>query len=375
MCGWFLFLTWLFGIGLAVADLGVRRLKRTHNHTGVRVTVIVPARDEGQKIAECLRSLLESSFESLCVIAVNDRSQDDTGDVMDVIAEKDSRLQVIHLTELPEGWLGKNHAMSVAAKSANGDFLLFTDGDVLFEPDAIPAAIAHAELAKLDHLCLLPSMISGGYFEDALVSFFGLIFAVGTQTWLVRSPLRRAYVGVGAFNLVRQSVYEKLGGHEPIRMDVLDDVKLGKLIKGNGFRSDVLHSGGLLKIRWQSSTWGVICGLEKNAFAALDYSVLKMAIATVACSVVFFVPYAGVFCLEGRLGYGYLATVVLAHLLYSAIGCLFGGGWRIIPALPFAAVMMLFAFWRSTLKTLSRGGIVWRDTFYPLDTLRRNLYR
>ena len=375
LCGWFFFLIWLLGIGLVVADLSVRRLKRTHDRPIVRVTVIVPARDEGPKILECLRSLLDSACEGLRVIAINDRSQDDTGEVMDSIAETDSRLQVIHVTELPDGWLGKNHAMSVASELADGDFLLFTDGDVMFDPHAISMAVAHAERSMRDHLCLFPCMVAGTYAEAALVSFFGLIFGAGTQTWLVRSPLRRAYVGVGAFNLVRRSVYEKIGGHEPIRMDVLDDVKLGKLIKDNGFRSDVLHSGGLLKIRWQSSAWGVIRGLEKNAFASLNYSTTKLIIATLVFLVLFFAPYAGAIFLDGRLGYGYLATVVLAHVLFGAIGGLFGCGWRILPALPFAAIGMLFAFWRSAVKTLSRGGVCWRDTFYPLETLRCELYR
>ncbi len=378
--GWLIFTIWAVGAGPAAFLFRTRDLRRRTAELPEledvpRVSVIVPARDEAAGIEQTLRTLLASDYANLQIVAIDDRSQDDTGSIMDRVAGDDSRLQVVHIQELPDGWLGKNHAMHVGAKAADGQLLLFTDGDIVFELAAIGLAVQYLRHAKIDHLTLMPSMIVGGYWETALVGFFGVLFTMGTQPWLVSTQVRFAYVGVGAFNLVRQAAYEKFGGHEPIRLDVLDDVKLGKLVKQSGHRQDVMVAGDLVSVRWQSSAWGVIRGLEKNAFASQDYSLGKLIAATLVFIAVVIVPYFSLLFLHDPRSYGYAASVILAHVVYGALSRTFGGGWRIVPALPMAALGMLFAFWRSAVITLRQGGVRWRDTFYPLETLRRNVYR
>jgi glycosyltransferase involved in cell wall biosynthesis len=293
---------------------------------------------------------------------------------MDRLAATDSRLKVIHVTQLPDGWLGKCHALSVGAKAASGEFLLFTDGDVLFEPETIRLAAGCMTQSQLDHLCLLPMLLPGTYFETALVCYFSLVFTVGTQPWLVRTSWQRAYVGVGAFNMVRRSVYEAVGGHAPIRLDILDDVKLGKLLKHAGYRSDVLMAEDLVRVRWQISAWGVIRGLEKNGFASLDYSVGKLIVVTLVSVLIVFVPYLALCVFRDARLIGYAVAVTLAHVLFARTGNSLSGGWRVAPVLPLAAAGFLFAFIRSAWITLRQGGVRWRDTFYPLAELRRNIF-
>ncbi len=380
ICGWLIFLTWLVGAGPVILMRRSRDLQRRTRHlteskSDVRVSVIVPARDEAENIEACLRSLLLSKISNLEVIAVNDRSRDETGDVMDRIAAEDSRMTVIHLDELPDGWLGKTHAMHIGAQSAQYEFLLFTDGDVLFEPDAIRLACQCMSDAKVDHLCLMPLLVSGGYWETAFVCYFGVIFVMGTQPWYVNTRMTRLYAGVGAFNLIRKQAYEQFHGHESIRLDVLDDVKLGKLVKRSGFRQDILFAGGLVRVRWQPTAWDAIRGLEKNGFASHDYSVWKLIGSTLVFFILFFVPYGSVFLYCDERIYGFVASFALMHLIYGSVACSIGADWRIVPALPIAALGMLYAFWRSAFVTLRQGGVRWRDTFYPLATLRRHLYR
>ena len=126
-----------------------------------KISVIVPARNEEAQIRNGLCTLLQSTGVDLEIIAVEDRSTDSTGRIMDEIAATNSRLKVIHITELPEGWLGKNHAMHVASEQATGELLLFTDGDIIYEPPAIEIAVRHFVRKKLQHLCLLPRMLPG----------------------------------------------------------------------------------------------------------------------------------------------------------------------------------------------------------------------
>ena len=378
--GWLIFLVWLASLLPSAVSLLSRTLdRRTAKLSGPDVwppvSVIVPARDEAEHIEESLRSLLAIDYPRVEIIAVDDRSQDGTGDVMDRLSVADPRLRVIHVPDLPEGWLGKNHALHVGAQAAGGDYLLFTDGDVFFKPDAIRLAIVYAAHYRVDHLCLVPRMVPGGYWENSLVAYFALVFTMGMQPWLVPTSFKLVYVGVGAFNLVRADAYRQAGGHWPIRMDVIDDVKLGKLMKRSGFRQDILLPGDRVRVRWQNSAWGVIRGLEKNAFASQNYSLIKTGLVTLCFCILVVLPYVAVPVLRDERCLGYAATLVLVHIVYAVTGKIFGSGWSVLPALPVAALGMLLAFWRSAIVTLRQGGVRWRGTFYPLAELRRHLYR
>lgn len=345
-----------------------------------RVSVIVPARNEGQQIENALRSILQSQGVQLELIAVDDRSSDATGATMDALAATDSRMQVIHIRELPEQWLGKNHAMHVASERATGELLLFTDGDVLYEPMAIASAVGYLRSHGLQHVCLLPRMLPGGALENAVVAFFGLSFAIGTQLHLIRTRWPFSYAGVGAFNLIDADFYRRIGGHVPIALDVLDDVKLGKLVKKNGGLQDFLNAPRLLSIRWQPSLWGVVTGLEKNAFASVNYSLVEIAVVTIIFLLTMVSPWVtGVALLFRDDGWvqasGFLATAGLWHLCFGLAAAQSGGGWHLTPLFPIAAMVMAFAYWRSAWITVRQGGVRWRDSFYPLSRLRSAIFR
>ncbi len=378
--GWALCGLWSLGIGLPLLAHWWRRFSRlvpsiATPSTLPSVSVVVAAKDEGNRIADCLASLLASDYPCLEVIAVNDRSEDDTGFHMDRLAATDGRIQVVHLDHLPSGWLGKNHAMHRGATTATGEWILFTDGDVIYQAATIRLALSFALAHRLDHLALIPAMVTGGYLERALVSLFGLIFAAATQSWLMRLPTRHIYAGVGAFNLVRRDFYEAAGGHEPIAYDVADDLKLGQLLKQNGARADLLLAGSHLQIRWQESAWTTITGLEKNGFAGLEYSVLRTLWALLAASVLFYFPVVVVATVSGPPAWGFLATLIVAHLAYAGGAHVFGSKPWVMPMMLPASAGILFAFLRSMVITLRQGGVRWRNTFYPLDDLRQRGYR
>jgi glycosyltransferase involved in cell wall biosynthesis len=338
------------------------------------VSVIVPARNEAAQVEAALRGLMLSQGVRLEIIAVNDRSTDETGRIMDSVAAADPRVRVIHLTELPDGWLGKNHAMHVGSQVASQELLLFTDGDILFEPAALRTAVGHFRRHRLQHMCLLPKMLPGGLLENVAVTFFGLAFTIGMQVWLIRTRWPLAYAGVGAFNLVDAEFYRSLGGHQLIRMDVLDDVKLAKLIKRNGGRTDFQRGESLISVRWQASLAGVITGLEKNGFASLNYSTTQI-VWTTAMFVLFFVlPFVAPFVLPWEAASGFAATGILWHVLYAWLVWPLPDAWKLIPCFIAGPWIMAIAFWRSAIITWRQGGIRWRDSFYPLSQLRAGIY-
>lgn len=375
--GWLLFAIWSGVSGMPTVWMLGRSLKRQSDRLPdpalwPRVSVVVPARDEGHKIEVGLKSLLASEYPNFEIIAIDDRSRDETGPIMDRLAGQ--HLRVIHITDLPEGWLGKNHVLQVGAQQSTGEWLLFSDGDVVHDPLTLRRAVRFAVAHGIDHLPLFPDIEAGGLLEAAFVACFGLIFAAGTQPYLIPTRWPRAYCGVGAYNLVRRSALERAGGFEPIKLDILDDVKLGKMLKRTGSRGSVLRAGDGLSIRWQSGAWACVTGLEKNAFASANYSVWQLLWICGATSLVFCGPAVGaVFAGEARMGF--VAAAVLSHLLYGLNAWLFGHSFWLFPMLMPSGMAFVFAFLRSGWITLRQGGVRWRDTFYSLEVLRRGVFR
>ena len=201
-------------------------------------------------------------------VEVDDRSVDRTGEIFDEFARGDERLEVVHVDSLPEGWLGKNHANHLGASRATSRWLLFTDGDVHFQPASIRLAMARILATKSDHLTAFPRLLKGGLWEGLVIAAFSMFFFFRYQPWLVRTRFKGAYVGVGAFNLISREAYESIGTHRRLAMDVTDDVKLGKLVKEHEFRQDVVNGDELCSVRWQVGLKGFVHGLTKNAFAA-----------------------------------------------------------------------------------------------------------
>ncbi len=379
--GWVLFVAWCYQLLPIFHTVSRRTLQRLTDtladpENQPLLSVMVPARDEGPHISAGLKSLLASDYPQLEIIAIDDRSRDDTGQVMDELAATDPRLKVIHITTLPEGWLGKNHAMHVGQQAARGEWLLFTDGDVIFTPDALRRSLRYAIHERLDHLTLFPHMIPGRYWESSVIVFFSLAFMAGTKPYLVRDPREKsAYVGIGAFNLVRRSSYERTGGHQTLAMEILDDVRLGQMMKANDFRCDILTAGPYVSVRWQHSLWGAIRGLEKNGFAALHFSLSRLLLMTVTLIAGAILPYVVPFIYADVRALAYLATLVIMHVTFGFLGAKMAGNIWLFPAFPIALILTQFAFLRSGWVTLRQGGVRWRDTFYPLATLRANIYR
>ena len=378
--GWLLFAVVLFYAGPAFVLMPRRTLRRFTSDIDDPafwpvVSVVIAARDEEQRIGETLSRLLASDYPHLEVILANDRSADGTLQIAEAISQDDHRLRIVTIDDVPEGWLGKTNAMTQAAKLATGEFLLFTDGDIQFSPDAIRLAMRYTLDRKLDHFCLFPSMETQGWFECVLVSFFAMLFSFGTQPWLRSFRFPGAYYGIGAFNLVRRVTYDSVGGHDPIRLDILDDVKLGKLLYKQRAAADYLVAEDTIRVRWQSSAWGVIRGLEKNAFASMSYSLIRMLGFSMFFGLVFFVPIIAVLLVPFESATGFLTVLILLHLTFGRLSVAFGGSLSVMPGLTIGAAGVLFAFWRSTFLTLRHGCVTWRETFYSLKDLRAGEYR
>ena len=340
-------------------------------HSDASITVVVPARNEAAAIGQTLRSLAAQDHAALHVVAINDRSIDATGSIMDqVAAEHPSRITVLHLADLPPNWTGKVHAMALAARQVKTDWLLFTDGDVKFAPSTIRLSVATAERERADHFVLLPTMEVHSVGEGTLLGFFHIISIWAVRLWKVADVhAKRDVLGVGAFNLIRREAYAKIGGFDAMPMEILEDICLAQKVKRAGLRSQVAFGRDLISIHWAEGLRGIVGVLTKNMFAGALFRVELVLAICLWITVFCVLPVFGLLSHTTRLP---AALVLLAMTATYAVYAKRSGisAWYVLTT-PFAAAVMIYAVLRSTYFALRQRGVTWRGTFYPLPELRQ----
>ena len=337
-----------------------------------RVSIIVAARNEERNIRTALQSLLDLAYPDYEVIVIDDRSEDGTGRILDDMAASSPRLRVIHIDRLPPGWLGKNHALWTGSRHATGEYLLFSDADIVMEPTVVTRAVAYMERQRLDHLAATPSMRMPTAFLGMFGASFIITFSLFTRPWKAKDPASRCHIGIGAFNMVRTAAYRQVGGHETIRLRPDDDIKLGKILKKAGFRQDVAYAPEFLAVEWYASVCEAVKGLEKNAFSGADYSIpLVLCGATLhtLCSVW---PFAALFLTSGlTLGMNIAVAIVILLIFADCARFHHARVWHAV-GYPLASSLFVLILLRTMILNLAQGGIYWRGTFYPLDELKAN---
>ena len=334
----------------------------------------MPACNEEESIEQALVRLLALDYDSYEVIAVDDRSTDRTGEIMDkVAADSGGRLKIVHITELPAGWMGKVHAMWTAARQCDSEWILFTDADVMFRKDCLRRAVAYAEAESADHVVLFPRIIMKRVGEKMMIAFFQLLFVFGHRPWKVADPKAKDHMGVGAFNMVRRSAYEAVGTYAALKFEVVDDMKLGKVMKNGGFRQRLVFGDDLIEIRWARGARGVVRNLTKNFFAVMSFQTWRSLGACVGMVILNLLPFWGAPFAPGWTRVPYAVALGSMFLLYAGV-------WRKVEIAPWyfllhpvSTILFIYTMLKSTFVTLRNGGVEWRGTFYPLEELRKGL--
>ena len=337
-----------------------------------RCSVVVAARDEEARIENTIRHLLVQRGVALEVIAVDDRSTDRTGEILRRLAAEDTRVRVKRVDMLPDGWLGKCYACHVGASAATGDWILFTDADCWLKPDVIVRALRVADRESADHITLTPGIASATPGARA----WHLAFLLSLANWFsgVNRDRPKSYLGMGAFNLVRSAAYRVCGGYEALRLTVLDDVKLGLLLRRAGKRTRGFIGGGDTECHWGTTVRSMIKVMEKNYFAALDFR-LGAALAAGLGGMLFWCaavigPWTGTVA-GMAAGLAPLSLIIPAGIVARRLGWSFGSA----VLTPFVYPMLFYAVLNSTRVTVCQGGVRWRETFYSLDALRAGTVR
>jgi glycosyltransferase involved in cell wall biosynthesis len=339
------------------------------------VSVVIAGRNEERNVGEALQSVLALDYPELEVVFVNDRSTDRTGAIVRELAGGDPRLRLLDVGELPAGWLGKNHALHQGASDARGELILFTDADVVFDPSTLSRAVYWMLALKLDHLTSGFTVTAPTLRLRLFVAAFSFYFMLYARPWGASNPRSSAYIGIGGFNLVRAEHYRAAGGHEPIAMRPDDDMMLGKLMKKSGGRQALADPAGLIRVEWYPSLREAARGFEKNAFAGLEYSVVRLIGATIGLLTVCVWPFVAIFVTAGAVRWvnfaiaAVLVMTVGAMAVHTRMGSVAYG-----LALPLVTLVFLAMVWRASLLAIRRGGVRWKDTFYRLEDLRASRF-
>jgi GT2 family glycosyltransferase len=237
--------------------------------------------------------------------------------------------------------------------------LLFTDGDILFRPDTLDRALRFAHESQADHVALALTLILESPGERIMTTILGCFTVLSFRPWKIPDPAaKHDSVGVGGFNLIRSSVYRAIGGFEALRLEVLEDLRLGFEVKRQGFRQRVAFGRDLIRVHWATGALGMAHNLTKNFFAVFRFRPAALIAGALVLSLLLFLPIAGLFAPWPIRSASLVALAMIAALLY-------------LLTLPIGAALLLYALLRSLIVTLWRQGVVWRGTFYPLSELRR----
>lgn len=335
------------------------------------VSLIVPARDEEGEVEAALRARLDDGYPSLEVIAVNDRSSDGTGAILDRLAAQDPRVRVIHIDALPAGWLGKLHAMHQGILAARGEWILLSDADVHYAPGTLRRVLAACVAHRLDHFAALPTFRAQSPLLDAVIDVFGRNLILGGRLWRVQDERSNVAVGGGLFNLFRREAYDRTPGLPWLKLEVADDVALAQMLKAHGARTAVYETLGLVSLDFYPSVGEYVRGVEKNSFAILGrFSVLRLAVTCALTLLVEFGWLAGLAHPSPAARALGLLTGAMVFGASAAAVRIMGRSLASLPLMPVATLVFVYAAMRSGVVSHRRGGVAWRGTVYSIDELR-----
>jgi glycosyltransferase involved in cell wall biosynthesis len=328
---------------------------------------VIAARDEETRIEQTIRHLLAQRGVEAEFIIVDDRSADRTSEILERLAREDARVQVKRVEVLPDGWLGKCHACHLGASAATGDWILFTDADCWLKPDVLARAVWVAEREGAEHVTLAP----GTEVENLATRGWHLLFLTSMLNWFsgVNRDRPRSFLGIGAFNLVRAAAYRQCGGYQALRLTVVDDVKLGLLLRRAGKRTRAFLGVDDVVCHWGTTVGSMVKVMEKNYFAVLDYRVSLVLAGSAFVLLVFSIIVVGLIA-QTALGLAAAFSPLLLTLPAALLARRLGWEWRCAIFTPLMLPIFWYTLLNSTFVTLRQGGIRWRETFYPLETLR-----
>jgi chlorobactene glucosyltransferase len=267
------------------------------------VSVLIPARNEEKNIRRILNSMLKQDYRNLEILVLDDNSTDATGDIVEEFVKKDGRIKLIKGAPLPAGWKGKCFACHQLSKIAKGSYFVFTDADTLHYPNSISGSLAALLKNNLDVTSIYPRQIAVTFSERMSVRFINFIILSFMPLILVKHSKAPFFsTAIGQFFLFKREAYEKTGGFEFVKDEILEDINISKQVKRCGLKIMIYDGSDSIFCRMFTNLPDVVKGFSRFIYAAFDCNFLMEFIAVSFIELIYLGPFIllpiGIFILD-----------------------------------------------------------------------------
>lgn len=365
-------LTVLLAIGLCIALanlsitlLNLRRYRKpsptpptqqpqsTEADTQPTVSVCIPARNEQANIESCVAGLITGNHTPFEILVYDDQSTDNTPAIIDKLIHQNDNVRRIPTVELPNGWNGKQHACWQMANNARGQWLLFTDADVRFNPSAIDDALNFAKSQNAALVSTFPKQITGSLAEKLAVPMIHFILLSYLPIGRMRSTLDpAASAGCGQYLLVNKHAYHNAGTHAAFKDSMHDGIKMPRELRRAGHKTDIFDGTHLVSCRMYHNLQTTWKGFTKNAYEGLGSDALLIFI-TITHTLAHLLPWIALPILlildqPTRTPTILAAAAVATALTHRAIlAARFHQPWIAVPLHPIAILFTTLIQWQS----------------------------
>lgn len=337
------------------------------------ISVMVAAKDEEANIEACIRSMLEQDYPNFEMIVCNDRSTDGTAAIVERISREDSRVKLVNITQLPEGWCGKNNAMQTGIAQARGEWICMIDADCKqTSPKTLTASLRYALETKADMLSVLPVLEMKTFWENVVQPVCGGVMMIWFHPDKVNNPAKPNAYANGAFILITKQAYQAAGTHQAVKDKVNEDMHMAALAKQKGQNLRVVRCDGLYTVRMYTSLKQILRGWSRIFFGT--FGTLPRLTASLAVMLIMgLVPYAS--AVIGLTGAAHGASALAAGItglaaailqvsvifrFYRLIGARPGLAW----SYPLGCLITIIALCMSIGKLRKGAKVTWRGTSY-----------
>ena len=346
-------------------------------HHNPKVSIILPARNEELFIEKCINSLLEQDYENYEIIAIDDRSDDNTGNIIKKIAKKNSKVVHVLAEPKPERWTGKNWACMEGFRRSSGELLLFTDADTFHTKKTISLSVDHLLSEELDALTVIPKMLCLDWWTKITLPVLSTFLHTRFSALRVNDPSKKTGYFFGSFFIIKRKVYESVGTHEGVKSDIVEDGALGKKVKEQGFKLKMVRGEHLVEAVW-ARDWATLWHALKRLMIPLYIQSNRVA-AGIFFTVLFllFMPFP-------ILAYSTFFTnlsesfVILCGISSLAIGLFYLGsiidatkglslGFRHALFAPIGSAVIVAGFATGILHAKRSNSLTWRGRTYSIS--------
>ena len=345
------------------------------------VSVMIPARNEQQNIANCLDGLLKQDYPDFEILVIDDGSEDKTFEIASEYAKKYPSIRVLKCPEKPSGWLGKSFALHYAVSQAKGDYFAMIDADVSMSPHIISRVMYYALENKIALVSLLPTLKNINFWENAVQPVMGFMIVLSHPMYKVNDPASSRVVANGQFLLFERNAYFKIGGHEAIKSELVEDVELARSTKNHNLPYALVLALDDMQTRMYESLYGIWRGWGKSIYPYIQENPVKLWLGLFSLFIVFMFPFftflrVGLNFLSVYSAYNYISFAMLKTLLYNSavvlliyiIAVLARGhmNQKRIYAIffPIAFAILFALFLTRTYDAIFKKGVMWKGRIY-----------